>query len=321
MLSYIIRRVLLMIPVLLIISVICFTITELQPGDFLSKYLSNPRISPEQIQLIKENLGLDKPPVTRYFIWISGLVRGDWGYSFAYKTPVLTLINERMGWTIAVALTSIIIQWILAFILGILSAKKKNTPVDYSLTFFSFLGISLPDFFLALLLMFLAMKAGFTSIGSLFSKEFIGQPMSFLKLLDLAKHLWLPVIVIGLPGVSSLLRVLRGNYIEMQQSTFISALKARGVSEKKINKHILKNVLNPMVSIASMQLPTIFSGTIITAIILNLPTMGPFFYNGLLNQDQYLVMGFLMIIAFITQLSNLLADILLAYLDPRISLR
>lgn len=320
MFSFIIRRILIIIPMMFIVSIICFTLTELQPGDYTTQYLSNPRISPQQIKKIREDLNLDKSAPVRYILWIKGVVVGDFGYSFAHKRPVSELINERIWWTIAISLSTYILQWLIAIPLGIFSAYKPYTKRDYALTFVSFVGVSMPEFFIALIMVFLMLFFGATSVGGLFSTKFIGLPMSFAKFIDLLKHIWLPIVVIGIPGVTSLLRVMRGNLLDTMQQPFVESMRARGIGEKKVRKHILKNALNPMVSIAGMQLPMLFSGTIIAAIVLNLPTMGPFFYKALLTQDQYLVMAFLMLIAFITQVANIISDIALALLDPRIKL-
>lgn len=308
-----------MIPMMLLASVICFWITELQPGDFVSQYLDNPRISPEQIRLLRERLGLDRPAYVRYFMWLKGVVtKWDFGYSFAYERPVGDLIWERMGWTVTIALLTVVFQWLLAVPMGIYSALHPYSPLDYTMTVVGFIGISIPDFFLALILMFWALKAGSTSIGGLFSPQFIGAPWSLAKFADLLRHLWMPLVVVGVGGLAGLMRVMRGNMLDVLGSPFITSLRAYGLDERTVKRHAVKNALNPMVSIAGAELPNIFSGTIIAAIVLNLPTMGPFFYNALLNHDQYLVMAFLMFIALITQIGNLLADIALAFLDPRI---
>lgn len=317
--AFIVRRILIMIPMMLLASIICFIIIELQPGDFVSQYLDNPRISPEQIRLLRERLALDKPAYIRYFNWIKGIVtKWDFGYSFAYERPVGELIFERMGWTVTIALLTILFQWILAVPMGIYSALKPYSPGDYIMTVTGFIGISIPDFFFALVLMFFMLKMGSASIGGLFSSQFIGAPWSFAKFVDLLKHIWMPLLVVGFSGLAGLMRVMRGNMLDVVGSPFITSLRAYGLPEKKIRRHAIKNALNPMVSIAGSELPNVFSGTIITAIVLNLPTMGPFFYDALLNHDQYLVMAFLMFIALITQIGNLLADVALALLDPRI---
>lgn len=319
MVSFIIRRLLIMIPMMFIVSIICFVVTELQPGDFLSQYMDNPRISPEQIEALKRELALDKPAHYRYFMWIKNiLTKGDFGYSFSYQRPVFDMIWERLGWTVGISLMTIALQWLLAIPLGIFSAFHPYSFLDYTFTVIAFIGISIPEFFLALLLMFVALNTGYTAIGGLFSPDFIGAPWSMAKFIDLLKHLWIPLIVIGLSGVGGLFRVMRANLLDVAGAPFITALRARGLDESVIKRHAVKNAMNPMVSIAGMELPNVFSGTIIASIVLNLPTIGPFFYNALLNHDQYLVMSFLMFIALITQIGNLLADIALAFLDPRI---
>ncbi len=308
-----------MVPMMLLVSIVCFAVVELQPGDYVSQFLNNPDISAEQIESIRAQLSLDKGPAERYFMWIGGILsRGDFGWSFAYKRPVVDLIGERMGWTLGIAVLAILFQWLLAVPLGVYSATRPRSAGDYALTGFAFLGLSIPDFFLGILIMFGLVSAGATSVGGLFSNEFVGAPMSLAKFLDLLGHLWVPVLVIGVAGVASLMRVMRGNYLDVVGSPFVESLRARGLPEKRVRRRVLANALNPMVSLAGMQLPEVFSGTITASIVLGLPTMGPFFYEALLNGDQHLVMAFLMLIAFITQIGNLLADVALALLDPRI---
>ena len=317
--SFIIRRILIMIPMMFLISIICFIVTELQPGDFLSQYLENPRISPEQIETLRRELALDKPAYERYLIWVKNIIfKGDFGYSFSYQRPVVELIWERLGWTVAIALFTIGFQWLIAVPMGIYSAFHPYTISDYTLTVIGFVGLSIPEFFMALVLMYLILRLGGTAVGGLFSPQFIGAPWSWEKFLDLLNHIWLPIIVVGISGLAGLMRIMRGNMLDIMGSPFVTSLRARGLDEKVVKRHIVKNALNPLVSIAGMELPNIFSGTIIASIVLNLPTIGPFFYNALLNHDQYLVMTFLMFIALITQIGNLLADIALALLDPRI---
>ncbi|MFN3283867.1 MAG: ABC transporter permease [Pseudothermotoga sp.] len=317
--SFIVRRILIMIPMMFLISVICFIVTELQPGDFLSQYLENPRISPEQIETLRRELALDRPGYERYLIWIKNIfLKGDFGYSFSYQRPVVELIWERLGWTVAIALFTIGFQWLIAIPMGIYSAFHPYTVSDYTLTVLGFVGLSIPEFFMALVLMYLILSLGGTAVGGLFSPQFIGAPWSWDKFVDLLNHIWLPIIVVGISGLAGLMRIMRGNMLDIMGSPFVTSLRARGLEERVVRRHVVKNALNPLVSIAGMELPNIFSGTIIASIVLNLPTIGPFFYNALLNHDQYLVMTFLMFIALITQIGNLLADIALALLDPRI---
>jgi peptide/nickel transport system permease protein len=308
-----------MIPMMLVVSMICFAVVELQPGDYVTQFLSNPDITQEQIDTIRLEYGLDKGPVERYGLWIGGIVtRGDFGWSFASRRPVWDLIAERMGWTIVIALLAILFQWLLAIPLGVYSATHPRSAGDYALTGGAFLGLSVPDFFLAILIMFALVSMGSTSVGGLFSSAYVSAPWSLAKLWDLIKHLWVPVVVIGAAGVASLLRVMRGNFLDASSAPYVEALRARGLKDAAVRGHVLKNAINPMISIAGMQLPEVFSGTITASIVIGLPTIGPFFYEALLNSDQYLVMAFLMFIAFITQVGSLLADLALAVLDPRI---
>ena len=319
MASYIVRRILITLPMMFAISILVFWITELQPGDFASQYINNPRVSPEQIEQIKERLGLDQSPAHRYLLWIKNIVtKLDFGYSFSFKRPVSELIGERMGWTVLIAVLAVIVQWSAAIPLGIYSALHPYSKSDIALTFLSFIGVSMPGFFFAIMLMFVLSKLGFASVGGLLSPEFIGAPFSPALVWDLLKHIWVPVLVVSLAGIAGLMRIMRANMLDIVNAPFVTALRAKGIDEKNIRRHMVKNALNPLVSIAGMQLPTIFSGTVIAAIVLGLPTMGPFFYKALINHDQYLVMTFLLFIALITQLGNLLADIALAVLDPRI---
>ena len=322
MTSFIIRRILIFFPMMILVSLVSFFIIELQPGNFVSQYLNNPRVSPEQIELLNEQLGLDQPAMTRYYRWMRGIITElDFGYSFAFKRPVTELIWERMGWTVLIALLSILTQWVLAVPLGIYSALHPYSKTDMALTFVSFIGVSIPEFFFAIILMFTLLSVGITSVGGLFSPEFIGAPWTLARVWDLITHIWMPVVIVSFAGLASLMRVMRGNMLDIVNAPFVTALRAKGIDERRVRRHVVKNAINPMVSIAGMQLPAIFSGTIIAAIVLNLPTMGPFFYRALLNHDQYLVMAFLLFIAFITQVGNLLADIALATLDPRIRMK
>jgi peptide/nickel transport system permease protein len=319
MVSYITRRLLIMIPMMLAISILCFTVVKLEPGSYVSQYLENPRVSPQTVLQLKKNLGLDKPAVIQYFMWLGNAIRGNFGYSFAYQVPVSTLIWQRMGWTIVVSLFSMLFTWLIAIPLGMYSATHQYSVGDYLATVTGYIGLSIPDFFFAIILMYFMLKAGSSSIGGLFSQQFIGAPWSLAKFIDMLKHIWLPTVVIGTAGIAGIMRIMRNNMLEVINSPMIISLRARGLSEKTImRKHAFKNAINPMITIAGMSLPGLFSGTIIVSIILNIPTMGPFFYNALLNHDEYLVMAFLLLLGLLLQLGNLIADILLAAVDPRI---
>ncbi len=320
MFNYIIRRILSMIPLLILISILSFTVIKLQPGEFGSQYFNNPRVSPETVIQLRKRLGLDQPAYRQYLKWVRGIItEGDFGYSFAYKRPVDELIWERMGWTVTVASATMLFTWLLAIPIGIYSATHKYSFLDYIFTFIGFIGISIPNFFLALVLMYLVLAQGGTAVGGLFSSEYIGAPWSWAKLLDLLKHIWIPLIAIGTAGMAGLIRQMRGNLLDVLGRQYVQTARAKGLKERVvIYKHAVRNAINPLISMLGMQLPQLISGTIISAIVLNLPTMGPFFYDALINQDQYLVMTFLMFSAIMMLVGNLIADLLLAWVDPRI---
>lgn len=320
MFNYIVRRILSMIPLLILISILSFTVIKLQPGEFGSQYFNNPRVSPETVIQLRKRLGLDQPAYRQYLKWVKGIItEGDFGYSFAYKRPVAELIWERMGWTVTVASATMLFTWLLAIPIGIYSATHKYSFLDYIFTFIGFIGISIPNFFLALVLMYLVLAQGGTAVGGLFSNEYIGAPWSWAKLLDLLKHIWIPLIAIGTAGMAGLIRQMRGNLLDVLGRQYVQTARAKGLKERVvIYKHAFRNAINPLISMLGMQLPQLISGTIISAIVLNLPTMGPFFYDALINQDQYLVMTFLMFSAIMMLVGNLIADLLLAWVDPRI---
>ncbi len=320
MFNYIVRRIVTMIPMMFLISILCFTVIKLQPGDFTTQYLTDPRITPEQVAQIRARLGLDQPAYMQYLTWMKGiLTRGDFGYSFAYKRPVDELIWERLGWTVAVAGATIVFTWVVAIPIGIYSATHKYSIMDYILTFIGFIGVSIPSFFLALVLMYFALRMGSTAVGGLFSQQYIGAPWSWGKFIDLLRHLWIPVVAIGLSGTAGLIRLMRANLLDVLGAQYVTTARSKGLHERiVIYKHAVRNAINPLISIFGMQLPELISGTIISSIVLNLPTMGPFFYDALINSDQYLVMTFLMFSALLMLIGNLLADILLAWSDPRI---
>ncbi len=320
MFRYIVRRSLMMIPMMVLISILCFVVIKLQPGDFTTQFLHDPRISPEMVAQIRTRLGLDQPAHIQYLTWVKGIVtKGDFGYSFAYKRPVHELIWERMAWTVGVAAITIVFTWVVAIPIGIYSATHKYSFLDYFLTFIGFIGVSIPSFFLALVLMYVYLSLGGTAVGGLFSQQYIGAPWSLGKFVDLLRHLWIPIIAIGLGGTASLIRLMRANLLDVLGTQYVTTARAKGLAERTvIYKHAVRNAINPLISIFGMQLPSLISGTIIASIVLNLPTMGPFFYDALLNSDQYLVMTFLMLSAFLMLVGNLLADIMLAWSDPRI---
>lgn len=320
MLSYTIRRILGMIPTLLLISVVCFTVINLQPGSFLDQYLEDPRVTKETVESITRQLGLDQPLWVQYLTWMKGIVtQGDFGYSFVNGRPVSSLIWERLGWTVFLALLTLLVSWVIAVPLGIYTALNRYTKRSATLNFFGYVSLATPDFLVALLLIALVLKWGGSNVGGLFSPQFIDAPWSAAKVLDLLNHLWIPMIAIGLEGVAGLMRQMRASMLDVIGQDYVRTARAKGLAERQVLwKHAVRNAVNPLISLAGLSLPSLISGTIIASIVLNLPTIGPFLYDSLLNKDQYVAMTLLLFSALLLLIGNLLSDLALAWADPRV---
>jgi peptide/nickel transport system permease protein len=319
-LVYLTRRIFLMLPTLFLVSALCFTVISLQPGSFADRYLEDPRFTPETVARLNAQLGLDKSPVEQYFIWITGiLTRLDFGHSFFANRPVSGLIGERLGWTVVVALATLGFAWLVAVPLGILVALRRNGVTDAISSFVGYIGLALPDFLVALLLVALVLAYGGTNVGGLFSAAYLGAPWSWGKLVDLLNHLWIPVLAIGTGGVAQIMRQMRANLLDVLHADYVRTAKAKGLSPRRvIMRHAVRTAINPLVSMAGLQLPDLINGTIIASIVLNLPTIGPLLYTSLLNKDQYVAMTLLLFASLLLMIGNLLADLALAWVDPRI---
>ncbi|HEV7719386.1 MAG TPA: ABC transporter permease [Arsenicitalea sp.] len=325
MLGYIIKRVLYMIPTLFGMSLIAFLIIQLPPGDYLTSLLatmadSGQTIDPAQIERLKEIYGFNDPIYIQYWKWISGiLLRGDFGWSFEWNQPVAGLIWDRMGSTIAISLLSLVFVWAVSLPIGIYSAVRRHSIGDHVFTLFGFLGLAVPNFILALTLMFVAYKYLGQSVGGLYSPQFADAPMSFAKFWDFLAHLWIPIIVIGASGTAALIRILRANLTDELNKPYVVTARAKGLPEYKvILKYPVRIALNPFVSAIGWVLPHLVSGVTITAIVLNLPTAGPLLFRALVSQDMYLAGSFILLLSALTLVGMLVSDILLAVLDPRI---
>ncbi|MGE8941649.1 ABC transporter permease [Leptospira interrogans] len=327
MLLFIIRRILIMIPTLLLTSALIFTIMELPPGDYFESYIAELEAQGEgadkaKIEFLKQEYGFDKSPVERYFLWLAGLVQGDMGYSFEYQLPVSDLVGSRIFLTILVSFATIVLTWLIAFPIGIYSATHQYSWGDYGLTFFGLLGIAVPNFLLALVLMYLANVLFGTSIGHLMAPEFIDQSMSWAKFKSILEHMWIPVIVIGLAGTAGMIRKIRANLLDELQKQYVVTAKAKGLHPfKALVKYPLRSSLNFFVGGIGGILPEVISGAEIVAIVLSLETTGPMLIKALQSQDMYLAGSFLMLLALLTVIGVLLSDIALAFLDPRIRLQ
>lgn len=324
MFSYIAKRLLYMIPTLLIISIISFALIQLPPGDFLTSYmaeLAGTGETPDEAVLaaLTKRYGLDQPFYVQYFKWMRGILYGDFGESFVWNMPVSKLIEERLMLTVIISLLSLIFTYIVAVPIGIYSATHQYSLADYGFTFIGFLGLATPNFLLALVLMVLFYKYFGLSVGGLFSPQFIEAPWNWAKFIDMMNHMWIPVIVIGTAGTCGLIRVMRGTLLDELRKQYVITARAKGISEKKLLfKYPVRIAINPIISTIGWSLPSIFSGATITAVVLSLPTTGPLLLSALMNQDMYLAGSFILILATLTVIGTLISDILLAWLDPRI---
>jgi len=323
--TYILRRILYMIPVLLAISMLSFVIIQLPPGDYLTSRIAELELeqdlqaSEEEIAALRNQYGLDRPFHERYLLWMWGLLHGDMGRSFMYNRPVSSLIGERLALTMMISICSIFLTWAIAFPVGIYSATHQYSFLDYFFTFLGFIGISVPAFLIALLLMYAVYAVTGETISGLFSPEYAVLPWSFGKVIDLFKHIWLPALIVGVAGTAGSIRVLRGCLLDELRKQYVITARAKGLSERwLIFKYPVRLAINPMISTIGWLLPAIVSGSAIVAIVLNLPTTGPLLLEALRMQDMYLAGSFIMMLCTLTVIGTLISDILLAWSDPRI---
>jgi len=324
MFQYIIKRLLLLPFLLLIFSVFVFIIIQAPPGDFVTSYIaelsaSGSSIDQAQIDALRERYGLDQPMYVQYFKWMSRMVRGDLGVSLDWQKPIGELIGQRLMLTVALGAFTFVLTWALAIPIGILGATKQYSFLDYFFTVFNYIGIATPTFMTALILMWLAFSWFGISITGLFSAEYVDAPWSIAKFIDLLKHIWLPVLILALDGTARLARIMRANLLDELNKPYVEMARAKGMSEwKLVMKYPVRLALNPLISTIGWYLPLLFSGSVIVATVLNLPTIGPLLLRSLTNQDMFLAGAIIMIYLFLAIIGTLISDILLAWLDPRI---
>ena len=327
MIFYVLKRLTMMIPTLLVISFIVFVIIQLPPGDYLETYIAElesqgESVDQDKIKFLRDQYGLDDPFLVQYANWVGGFIKGDFGYSFEYDLPVNEVIGDRLWLTILVSFITILFTWAIAFPIGMYSATHQYSWGDYGLTFLGFLGLATPNFLLALVMLYLANIWFGTSIGGLMDPEYLDQPWSWGKFVSVLEHLWIPVIVIGTSGTAGMIRRLRANLLDELEKQYVLTGKAKGLPPfKLLTKYPLRMSLNFFIADIGSLLPSVISGAEITAIVLSLPTTGPMLLSALQSQDMYLAGTFLMFLAMLTVIGMLISDLLLAWLDPRIRLQ
>jgi len=324
MLGFLIGRLVMAVMTLIVVSAISFVIIQLPPGDFVDSYVITLEgmgdiVSPEREQVMRMQYGLLDPVYVQYFIWMRNMLGGDFGLSLEYFLPVSEVIGDRMWMTVVLALASVLLVWLMALPIGIYSAVRQYSIGDYAFTFIGFLGLAVPNFLLALVIMYFSFRYLGTNVGGLFSNEFISAPWSFAKVWDLLGHLWIPAIVLSTSGTASLIRIMRANLIDELRKPYVVAARARGMSAwGLILKYPVRVALNPFASTIGYILPYIVSGSIIVSVVLSLPTVGPLLLRALLAQDMYLAGTIVMLIGVMTVIGTLISDLVLVLIDPRI---
>ena len=315
---FILKRLVFSLPLLLGITFLTFLFIQIAPGDFLDKLRLNPQVSQDAIQLYEQKFHLDKPLMVQYFVWLRNILKGDFGYSFSFKAKVFDVVSSRLFNTFILSLSALIFTWIFVIPLGVIAALKRNKFTDKFLSFASYLGISAPSFFLAFIFLYLATFTGWLPLGGMRSIRF--EEFSLLgKMIDIGKHLIIPTLVLSLGSICVLQRIMRANLLEVLGSPYILGAKARGLPRVRILYiHALKNALNPMITIFGYQFSALLSGAALVEIIIGWPGLGVVTLEAVRSQDIYLVMGSVLAGGALLILGNLVADILLGFLDPRI---
>jgi peptide/nickel transport system permease protein len=326
MFRYFVQRLLVMIPTLILISIAIFVIIQAPPGDFIETYIielqsQGQAVDPAKIEFLRKEYGLDKPMYIQYLKWAGGLVQGNLGFSFAHSLPVSEVVGDRLALTIVVSLASIIFVWVVSFPIAVYSAVRQYSIGDYLFTLFGYVGLATPSFMLALILLYAANQYFDLSIGGLMDPQYLGQPWSWAKLQSILGHLWVPVLVIGLPGTAGMIRRLRANLLDELNKQYVTTGRAKGLPPGRLLiKYPLRISLNPFIADIGSLLPELISGSVIVSVVMSLPLTGPMLLESLRSQDMYLAGSFLMFMAFLTVVGVFISDILLALLDPRIRL-
>ena len=325
MLGFIGRRLIAMVLTMWAVSFVAFAIIQLPPGDYLTTYVATlsangDRVDPATIEALRQQYGFGEPYLIQYWKWISGILfRGDFGQSFEWKAPVTTLIWGRLGNSIVLEGLAVIVMWLVAVPIGIYAAVRKYSLGDYLATIGGFLGLAIPNFFFALILMYLSFIWFGQTIGGLFSPEFETAHWSLPRIWDFLTHAWAPVLVLATAGTAELIRILRANLLDELKKPYVVTARAKGLSEfRTIMKYPVRVALNPLISTIGWLLPALVSSSVLVSVVLNLPTAGPLLLRSLTSQDMFLAGAIIMLLGMLTVIGTLISDLLLAWIDPRI---
>jgi len=324
MVEYLCGRVVYAVVAIFVISVISFVLIKAPPGDYLTSYItrlqgSGLKLDAQQVENLRAQYGLSQPTHIQYLKWMGQILRGNFGYSLYYRFPVAQLLADTLPFTIILAILTLVFIYAVSIPIGVLSAVKQYSVVDYLFTVLGFIGLSIPNFVLALLVMFFFYKTFDISIGGLFSMEYVDAAWSWAKFVDLVRHLWAPVIVVGIAGTAAIIRVIRAAMLDELGRDYMQVARAKGLSEfRLLLKYPMRVALNPILSTVGWQLPNIIGFFVIAGIVLNLPIIGPVLLNALTSQDMYLAGVIVLFLSVLTVVGTILSDILLAIADPRI---
>ena len=324
MLQYVIKRLLLLPLLLFFFSIFAFAVIQAPPGDFVTSYIaelatSGSSMDQAQMDALRDLYGLDEPVYIQYLKWMRRILKGDLGVSLDWQRPITELIGQRLLLTVMLGLFTFGFTWAVAIPIGILSATRQYSFFDYFFTIINYFGVATPTFMTALVLMWLAFKHFGVSVTGLFSAEYIDAPWTWARVVDMLKHMWLPMVILGLDGTARLARVMRANLLDELNKPYVEMARAKGMSEwRLVLKYPVRLAMNPLISTIGWYLPLIFSGSVIVATVMNLPTIGPMLLRALITQDMFLAGSIILIYCFLAIIGTLISDILLAWLDPRI---
>lgn len=309
-----------------VISVLVFVTIQLPPGDYVSAMIEEMRNqqgtnwSPQFEAAMRERYGLNQPVIVQYTKWMGNiLLHGDFGYSFQNNEPSQKIIWDRLPMTVLVAMSSFLFTWVVAIPIGIYSAVRQYSIGDYIFSIVGFIGMATPGFLIALLAMYFAFTQWNDPLSGLFSPDYESASWSFDRVVDLLKHLWIPMVIVGAAGAAGLIRIMRANLLDELNKPYVETARAKGMPEwRLLLKYPVRHAMNPFVSTIGWTLPALVAGEIIVSKVMNLPTTGPVLWQALRVQDMYVAAGFLLLLSFLTLIGTLLSDIMLAWLDPRI---